>query len=231
MRTAAYVGRVGGLAVAFGIGAAAAGGLGVAWAAPADTSGSTATAGSSGSTSSTTAAVATRSRAARSALPTAAAAASGELAAAPRQSVAEMAAASVTTVSAAATATANPSKGSATSKLAIIGRSAIPADYVINTTDATFTADVLNSKLPVLVEFLAPWCGPCRLVAPKVAKLAQEFQGKIKVVVVNYDTNPNIARQYPVSGWPTISMFKGGQQIMADIAPSLLEVAIVDQLG
>ncbi len=80
-------------------------------------------------------------------------------------------------------------------------------------TDASFKDDVLDSELPVLVDFWAPWCGPCRMVAPVVDEIAQQYIGKVKVVKLNTDDNPNTASQYGIRSIPTLMIFKGGQRV------------------
>lgn len=80
-------------------------------------------------------------------------------------------------------------------------------------TDATFKDEVLDSANLVLVDFWAPWCGPCRMVAPVVAEIAEMFIGKVKVVKLNTDENPNIASQYGIRSIPTLMIFKGGQKV------------------
>jgi thioredoxin 1 len=80
-------------------------------------------------------------------------------------------------------------------------------------TDSSFKTEVLESDLPVLVDFWAPWCGPCRMVAPVVDEIAEQYDGKIKVVKLNTDENPNIASQYGIRSIPTLIIFKGGQRV------------------
>lgn len=80
-------------------------------------------------------------------------------------------------------------------------------------TDATFKQEVLESNVPVLVDFWAPWCGPCRMVAPVVDEIAQQYDGQIKVVKLNTDENPNVASQYGIRSIPTLMIFKDGQRV------------------
>lgn len=84
-----------------------------------------------------------------------------------------------------------------------------PAD----TSDATFQADVLQSDVPVMVDFWAPWCGPCRMVAPIVEELSSEYDGRVKFVKLNTDENPRVASAYGIRSIPTLLVFKGGELV------------------
>lgn len=83
----------------------------------------------------------------------------------------------------------------------------------LNFTDGAFDADVLKSDVPVLVDFWAEWCGPCRMIAPTVDQVADEYAGKVKVGKLNVDENGGTAMRYNVRGIPTLLLFKGGQVV------------------
>lgn len=85
--------------------------------------------------------------------------------------------------------------------------------HVGETTDANFESDVLKSPVPVLVDFWAVWCGPCRALSPIIDEIAVENQGKVKVFKVNTDENPNTPSRYGVRGIPTVIVFKNGQVV------------------
>ena len=83
----------------------------------------------------------------------------------------------------------------------------------ITLTKDNFQAEVLQSDLPVLVDFWATWCGPCRMVGPVVAEIAEEYAGKVKVGKVNVDEEPDLARQYGIMSIPSLKFFKGGEVV------------------
>ena len=80
-------------------------------------------------------------------------------------------------------------------------------------TDAAFSADVLNSKIPVLVDFWAEWCGPCRMLGPVLEEIAPAFKDKVRILKLNVDENPDSGAKYGVMSIPTMIFFKGGKEV------------------
>ena len=85
------------------------------------------------------------------------------------------------------------------------------SDTIKNVTDASFQADVLDSELPVLVDFWAAWCGPCKAIAPLLEQAATEYKGRVTIAKVNVDENPDTAANFGVRGIPTLILFQDGK--------------------
>ena len=97
---------------------------------------------------------------------------------------------------------------------------------VIELSESSFETEVLRSNLPVVVDFYAPWCGPCKMLAPVLEQLATEFQGRIKFAKANVDDTPELAAAHQITGVPTLALFRGGEPIDAlvgMVAPKALK--------
>ncbi len=97
-------------------------------------------------------------------------------------------------------------------------------------TDASFKEEVLESDTPVLVDFWAPWCGPCKIISPLVEEIAKEYQGRLKVGKLNVDENAQTATQYGIRGIPTLLLFKDGQAV-EQIIGAVPKDYIISKLG
>jgi len=84
------------------------------------------------------------------------------------------------------------------------------SEHVVHVTDDNFEAEVINSDGPVLVDYWAEWCGPCKMIAPILSEIAGGYEGKIKIAKLNIDENPNTPPKYGIRGIPTLMIFKGG---------------------
>jgi len=84
------------------------------------------------------------------------------------------------------------------------------SDKIIHVTDASFENDVLNAEGPVLIDYWAEWCGPCKAIAPVLNDIAEEYDGKLTIAKINIDENPGVPAKFGVRGIPTLTIFKGG---------------------
>lgn len=84
------------------------------------------------------------------------------------------------------------------------------SDNIVHATDSSFEADVLNADLPVLVDYWAAWCGPCKMIAPILDEVATDYAGKLKVVKVDIDSNKETPAKFGIRGIPTLMIFRGG---------------------
>ncbi len=106
--------------------------------------------------------------------------------------------------------------------------------HPMDVTDDTFEAEVINSDTPVLVDFWADWCAPCKMIAPIVEDLANEYDGKVKFAKVDVDSNPKTATNYGIRGIPTLLIFKGGQpvgQVVGAVPKSALKSRLDEALA
>jgi thioredoxin 1 len=87
----------------------------------------------------------------------------------------------------------------------------VSSDTILHVTDASFEDDVLKSGQPVLVDFWAEWCGPCKMIAPMLDEIAGEFKDKVRIAKINIDDNPRTPQRFSVRGIPTLILFKNGQ--------------------
>jgi len=100
---------------------------------------------------------------------------------------------------------------------------------VVQVTQTTWKQEVLDSALPVLVDFWAPWCGPCRAVAPVLDELSEELAGKLKIAKVNVDDEPELAAQFQIRSIPTMLVFKGGA-VQQQMVGAMNKAALRDKL-
>jgi thioredoxin 1 len=103
------------------------------------------------------------------------------------------------------------------------------SELVVNASESTFQTEVVDSKVPTLVDFWAPWCGPCKALTPVLEEIANEFKGRVKVVKVNTDDNPDVATRHNVRGIPTVLLYKDGK-VVESIVGALPKRAFVEMV-
>jgi len=107
------------------------------------------------------------------------------------------------------------------------------AEKIVHITDDTFESEVLQSQTPVLVDYWAEWCGPCKMIAPALDQIAKEYEGRLKVAKLNIDENPVTPPKYSVRGIPTLMLFKNGQPVATKVgalSKSQLAALVEDNL-
>ncbi len=105
----------------------------------------------------------------------------------------------------------------------------------VEITDATFLDEVVNSDVPVVIDFWAEWCGPCKMIAPIVEELAGEYEGKVKFAKMDVDTNPQTPMQFGIRGIPTLLIFNGGEtpvdQVVGAVPKSMLKKRVDEAIA
>ena len=105
----------------------------------------------------------------------------------------------------------------------------------VEITDATFQDEVVNSEVPVVIDFWAEWCGPCKMIAPIVEELAGEYEGKVKFAKMDVDTNPQTPMQFGIRGIPTLLIFNGGEnpvdQVVGAVPKSMLKKRVDEAIA
>ena len=105
----------------------------------------------------------------------------------------------------------------------------------VEITDATFLDEVVNSDVPVVIDFWAEWCGPCKMIAPIVEELAGEYEGKVKFAKMDVDSNPNTPMQFGIRGIPTLLIFNGGEnpvdQVVGAVPKSMLKKRVDEAIA
>ena len=105
----------------------------------------------------------------------------------------------------------------------------------VEITDATFQAEVVNSDVPVVIDFWAEWCGPCKMIAPIVEELAGEYEGKVKFAKMDVDSNPQTPMQFGIRGIPTLLIFNGGEnpvdQVVGAVPKSMLKKRVDEAIA